>query len=724
MNLLDLSVKISVDTGDTEAKIKAVEEDVENLGEKGEETSEKLGAADVAVGNLIAKMAEWGVKSLANMAKTGVMYNAQIETYTAALTTALGSEAAAAAAIEQIKVDAARTPYSVDGLVAANSLLIQSGESAEDARATILALTDAVSASGGGNAELQRMAQNLQQIKNTGKATAMDIRQFAIAGIDIYGILSDYTGKSTAEVKELDITYDLLVGAIQAAAAEGGRFYEANYLQSQTLNGQLSTLSDNWQNTLGNAFSGLAELLSGTILPATNEFLESLDPGEATVLMAELAAGVGAVGVAALKASENGKKLLTSLTNIVKSPVLGWTALFTAGIVGITAAVIDNVNTMEEYTNSLVITDGSVEDMAANLEVLRQKEAELKAIMDSGWGSEDTIRQYDMVRNAIVLQTHAQEEAIAAAQGASGAQSDIADSTDEATAAMSEQQTQLQGLAASYVETFKAAQNEVQGWFSLFEQAGKVRAASLQDMKANIQSQIDFNTQYQASLQTLAEGGYGALAEQIQGMGEAGATYALALSEALQKGNTEEVQTISAMLTTLQGSQNTLAETMTTVDGQFDALIESIKAATEEPYQIALEDNAEEVARDVNAAIATIPDTTTKIINMVTRYSSEGDLNAPNSYNAQGLEYVPFDNYIISAHRGEALLTAEEAKEWRGGGKSSAPDPNVARILNVLEHIASQGLSANISSRSLYKMVSSENRVRSKATGYNGLSMT
>lgn len=710
MNLLDLSVKISVDTGDTEEKIKGVEDDVEELGEKGEETSEKLGAADVAVGNLIAKMAEWGVKALANMAKTGVMYNAQIETYTAALTTALGSEAAAAEAIEQIKVDAARTPYSVDGLVAANTLLIQSGESAEDARATILALTDAVSASGGGNAELQRMAQNLQQIKNTGKATAMDIRQFAIAGIDIYGILSDYTGKSTAEVKELDITYDLLVGAIQAAAAEGGRFYEANFLQSQTLNGQLSTLSDNWQNTLGNAFSGLAELLSGTILPATNEFLESLDPAEATVLMAELAAGVGAVGVAALYASENGKKFLKSLTDIVKSPVLGWTALFTAGIVGITAAVIDNVNTMDDYTNSLVITDGSVEDMAANLEVLRQKEAELKATMDSGWGSEDTIRQYDMVRNAIALQTQAQEEAIAAAQGEAGAQSDIADSTDEATAAMSEQEKQLQGLASSYVATFTEAQAQVQGWFSLFEKADKVQAASLRDMKNNIQSQIDFNSQYKESLQTLADSGYGQLAEQIQGMGEAGAEYALALSNALEKGDTESVQAIADMLTTLQTSQNTLAETMTTTSGEFDALIEKITTATADSYEITLEDNAAETAEGVNASLATIPDVTTKIIQMVTQYSSEGGEGvAADAHAAQGVSYVPFDNFLISAHKGERLLTASEAKEYNTQQSQPAAE-NQPIVLN-----ATFTMDGEVVSRQTYRYTKQITRDRGSA---------
>ena len=145
---------------------------------------------------------------LLDFGKIGVSYNAEWKS-TTALTTALGSTEKAAAAIEQIKADAAATPYDVSSLVQANQFLISTGESAESARATIMALTDAVSATGGGNAELQRMAQNLQQIKNAGQATALDIKQFAYAGIDIYGVLADYTGKAVDEVKDMHI-YELL----------------------------------------------------------------------------------------------------------------------------------------------------------------------------------------------------------------------------------------------------------------------------------------------------------------------------------------------------------------------------------------------------------------------------------------------------------------------------------------------------------------------------------
>ena len=33
-----------------------------------------------------------------------------------------------------------------------------------------------------------------------------------------------------------------------------------------------------------------------------------------------------------------------------------------------------------------------------------------------------------------------------------------------------------------------------------------------------------------------------------------------------------------------------------------------------------------------------------------------------------GLDYVPFDGYVSQLHRGEAVLTADQAKRWRSGG--------------------------------------------------------
>lgn len=195
--------------------------------------------------NLFSTVSGKIIEAGKQVVSTGVQYNAQLEQYQTALTNMLGSEAQAVALLDEIKQDAAKTPFDTAGLVKANELLISAGIDAESSRRTILALGDAVSATGGGNDELSRMAQNLQQIQNAGKATSADIKQFAYAGIDVYGILADYTGKSAEEVQKMTVTYDLLSNALISAADEGGRYFNSMNTQSETLNGKWSTLKDN-----------------------------------------------------------------------------------------------------------------------------------------------------------------------------------------------------------------------------------------------------------------------------------------------------------------------------------------------------------------------------------------------------------------------------------------------------------------------------------------------
>ena len=217
--------------------------------------SSKSLAGAIAQGTVMAgifsKLGSAALSAAKGFIQSGIDYNAQIESYTVGFTNMLGSAEAAQQAIDQIQQDAARTPFSVEALTQANQLLIGAGENATYAEKTIMALGNAVSATGGSNAELSRMAANLQQIANVGKASAIDIKQFAYAGINIYGLLADYTGKSTAEVQKMTISYDLLTQALQAASEEGGRYYGSMDTQSQTMNGRVSTLQDNVKQLAG-----------------------------------------------------------------------------------------------------------------------------------------------------------------------------------------------------------------------------------------------------------------------------------------------------------------------------------------------------------------------------------------------------------------------------------------------------------------------------------------
>lgn len=238
--------------------------------------------------NLFSTVSGKIIEAGKQVVSTGVQYNAQLEQYQTALTNMLGSEAEAVALLDEIKQDAAKTPFDTAGLVKANELLISTGIDAESSRRTILALGDAVSATGGGNDELSRMAQNLQQIQNAGKATSADIKQFAYAGIDVYGILADYTGKTAEEVQNMTVTYDLLSNALISAADEGGRYFNSMSTQSKTLNGQWSTLKDN--------ATQLAGLMTGDLTDGVKTVIGQMN--DLTVAAAEAYETDGWLGLA------------------------------------------------------------------------------------------------------------------------------------------------------------------------------------------------------------------------------------------------------------------------------------------------------------------------------------------------------------------------------------------------------------------------------------------
>lgn len=255
--------------------LKTAEGYMNSFGDATSGSSKSLAGA-IAQGTIMAglfsNLSSAALAAAKSFIQSGIDYNAQIESYTVGFTNMLGSAEAAQQAMAKIQEDAARTPFNVEALTQANQLLISAGENAGYSEKVILALGNAVNAAGGGNAELSRMAQNLQQIANVGKAASIDIKQFAYAGINIYQVLADYTGKSVQEVQNMTISYDLLSQALIAASEEGGRYYGAMETQSQTMNGRMSTLQDNVKQLAG-LLTGDLSSGAGVVIGNLNDML-------------------------------------------------------------------------------------------------------------------------------------------------------------------------------------------------------------------------------------------------------------------------------------------------------------------------------------------------------------------------------------------------------------------------------------------------------------------
>lgn len=297
---------------DTQKAGKQTEQTAKDTTEK---VKKQFEAGSVAIGNIISGLVTKIASAGKGLIQQGIEYNAQIEKYTTGFSNMLGNATKAQEVIAKIQQDAAVTPFSVEALTKANQLLIGAGENADYSRKVILALGNAVSATGGTSVELERMAQNLQQIANVGKAASIDIKQFAYAGINIYQVLADYTGKTVQEVKDMTVSYDVLSKALIAAGEEGGRYYNSMDTLSQTMDGRVQTLKDNVTQLVGVLSSGLSETV-GQLITKANELTVAMKNGFQTD---------GIVGM--MNAASEAEPKISGLTNAIKFCIENGSAL-------------------------------------------------------------------------------------------------------------------------------------------------------------------------------------------------------------------------------------------------------------------------------------------------------------------------------------------------------------------------------------------------------------
>lgn len=191
----------------------------------------------------------------------GIKVAAQLETAQVGLQTLLGSAEKAAATVDRLKKEAARTPFELPGLTQAVQLLTSVTKDGDKSIDIILDIGEGLAAMGKGQAELDRIIVNLQQIAAVGKAATIDIKQFAFAGIPIYEMLAETTGKSGEALAELidsgGVTFDLLTEMFDKANDAGGRFFNAYVNQSGTFNQAMSNMKD----SIGIFF---ADIMKGT----------------------------------------------------------------------------------------------------------------------------------------------------------------------------------------------------------------------------------------------------------------------------------------------------------------------------------------------------------------------------------------------------------------------------------------------------------------------------
>ena len=260
----------------------------------------------VAAGQMIADFAKQASSKLAEVVKSGVDYNATMESYLTNFKVMLGSEEAAATKLSEIRKMAASTPFSLDDLTGGTQTLLQFGIAADDTTGVLQRLGD-ISL---GNAEkLQTLTRAYGKMSSAQKVTLENVNMMIDAGFNPLNQICDATGESMSDlykrISDGKVSFSELEAAVEAATSQGGQFYNGMLEASQTFSGRMSTLKDNVSALTGELTSGLFAALGDLVVKLNEAAVSFLDSDEKMAQLKET------IGIATAVVAAAGTAFLT-----------------------------------------------------------------------------------------------------------------------------------------------------------------------------------------------------------------------------------------------------------------------------------------------------------------------------------------------------------------------------------------------------------------------------
>lgn len=156
-----------------------------------------------------------------------------------------GSKIQANSVFQDISDYAVKSPFGIESVSEFAVLLKQSGVYSSDLLDTLKMIGDTA---GGDNEKMKRIANNYAQIVAVGKASMLDMRQFAYAGIPIYKEVADYLKVSQSELRKMisdgEVSAEVIEKVFQKMTSKGGVFNEATEKGALTLSARRQNLED------------------------------------------------------------------------------------------------------------------------------------------------------------------------------------------------------------------------------------------------------------------------------------------------------------------------------------------------------------------------------------------------------------------------------------------------------------------------------------------------
>lgn len=353
----------------------------------------------VAAGQMIADFAKQASSKLAEVVKSGVDYNATMESYLTNFKVMLGSEEAAATKLSEIRKMAASTPFSLDDLTSGTQTLLQFGIAADDTTGVLQRLGD-ISL---GNAEkLQTLTRAYGKMSSAQKVTLENVNMMIDAGFNPLNQICDATGESMSDlykrISDGKVSFSELEAAVEAATSQGGQFYNGMLEASQTFSGRMSTLKDNVSALTGELTSGLFAALGELVVKLNEVVVSFLDSDEkmaqlketigiataavvavtaavlsykatvaATTAITALCTAATTAKAAADKAAEAGAKGLAvaqaALNAVMKANTVG---IVVSAVAALAAGLVTAYKTSETFRNAVNSAFASVKKIAQN----------------------------------------------------------------------------------------------------------------------------------------------------------------------------------------------------------------------------------------------------------------------------------------------------------------------------------------------------------------------
>jgi len=268
------------------------------------------------------------------------------------LETLAGGAEAGGAAFEELVKFSAKTPFQLNELVKINNMLMGFGLNTQQARESLKLLGDVAAVSGG---DLTGMAVAFGQSAAEGRVMTRDLLQFINNGVPLLKLLAEELGTTTTRVREMasegQLSFPLVVKALERATSAGGMFDNGMEKLSKTLAGTYSNIKDNLTIALASLGDQIVETFDieqlgkdfvRFIQDITTSFKE-LEPATRDLIV-QIAAFAASAGPLMYLAGSVIPKLIGSIRLLIANPIIaGLTAA--AGALGM---LIDRVGDIED----------------------------------------------------------------------------------------------------------------------------------------------------------------------------------------------------------------------------------------------------------------------------------------------------------------------------------------------------------------------------------------